>query len=70
MTTNEQDITVLEAAIEQLLQIDRVFAELDVGVCALHLDACIAALESRLRRARSGEAPLQRVSRETSSPTS
>ncbi|MFC3713967.1 hypothetical protein ACFOMD_15445 [Sphingoaurantiacus capsulatus] len=68
MTTSEQDIVALEAVVEQLRGIDALFVDLDVGVCSLHLDACIAALESRLRRARSGEAPIRRVVRETSGP--
>ncbi len=68
MTTSEQDIAALEAALGQLRQVDGIFTDLDVGICSLHLDACIAALESRLRKARSGEAPIRRVVRETSGP--
>jgi hypothetical protein len=57
---------VLEAAAEQLRAIDALFDDLDVGVCALHLEACLAALESRLRKAKSGEQPIRRRLRATS----
>ena len=60
-----QDIIVLEAAAEQLRAIDTLFDDLDVGICALHLEACLAALESRLRKARSGELPIRRIVRNT-----
>lgn len=67
--TESQDITVLEAAAAQLRAIDAIFDDLDVGVCALHLEACLAALESRLRKAKSGELPMRRLVRApTSSP--
>lgn len=67
--TDSQDITVLEAAAAQLRAIDAIFDDLDVGVCALHLEACLAALESRLRKAKSGELPMRRLVRAaTASP--
>jgi hypothetical protein len=66
--SNDEAIAALEAAVEQLREVDGIFAAFDVGVCTLHLDACIAALESRLRRARSGEAPLKRMVRDGVSP--
>ncbi len=66
--TDSRDIVVLEAAAGQLRAIDAMFYDLDVGVCALHLEACLAALESRLRKARSGELPIRRFIRETGRP--
>lgn len=66
--TEKQDIIVLEAAAEQLRAINTLFDDLDVGICALHLEACLAALESRLRKAKSGELPMRRLVRETRSP--
>jgi len=65
--TDSQDIIVLDAAAEQLRAIDALFDDLDVGVCALHLEACLAALESRLRKAKSGELPMRRLVREAGS---
>lgn len=64
--TDRRDIIVLEAAVEQLRAIDALFDDLDVGVCALHLEACLAALESRLRKANSGELPIRRLVRDAS----
>ena len=49
---NANDIKILETVVEQLRGIDAVLAEIDAGVCALHLDACIAAMESRIINAR------------------
>lgn len=66
--TDGRDITVLEGAEQQLRAINALFDDLDVGVCALHLEACLAALESRLRKARSGELPIRRLNREADSP--
>ena len=66
--SEDGDIITLEAAAEQLRAIDMLFDDLDVGICALHLEACLAALESRLRKARSGELPIQRRSRTASPP--
>lgn len=66
--TDDQDIITLEAAAEQLRAIDALFDDLDVGICALHLEACLASLESRLRKAKSGELPMRRLVRETGSP--
>lgn len=63
------DIFILDAALARLREIDALFADLDVGVCALHLDACIASLESRLLKAKSGEVPMRRIIREVGSPT-
>ncbi len=65
---DSRDIIVLEAAAEQLRAIDTLFDDFDVGICALHLEACLAALESRLRKARSGELPIRRLMRATGDP--
>ncbi len=66
--TKTADLIVLEGAADRLREIDALFNEFDVGICALHLEACIAALESRLIKARTGELPMRRLSREVSSP--
>lgn len=66
--TNTPDLIVLEGAVDRLREVDALFNELDVGICALHLEACIAALESRLIKARSGELPMRRLTREVGSP--
>lgn len=65
---DDQDMIALDGAIEQLREVDHLFADLDVGICALHLEACIAALESRMLKARSGEVPMRRINREARSP--
>lgn len=55
---DDNNALLLDAALERLREIERVFDELNVGVAVLHLEATIAALESRIRKARSGEQPL------------
>lgn len=67
--SESSDLIVLDAAMDRLREIDAVFSELDVGVAALHLEASIAALESRLLKARSGQLPMRRIVREIDSPT-
>lgn len=62
---DDRDIILLEAVMKQLRAIDALFDDLNVGICALHLEACLAALESRLRKARSGELPIRRLMRES-----
>ena len=49
------EITVLSEALERLREIDRMLDGSDAGVCLIHLAACIAALESRLLKARVGQ---------------
>lgn len=49
------EITVLAQALERLREVDHMLDETDAGVCLIHLAACIAALESRILKARSGE---------------
>ena len=49
------EITVLAQALERLREVDRMLDGSDAGVCLIHLAACIAALESRLLKARSTE---------------
>lgn len=46
------DIPLLAEALERLREIDRMLDGSDAGVCLIHLAACIAALESRLLKAR------------------
>ena len=65
---DRDDMIVLEGVVERLREVDALFNDLDVGICALHLEACIAALESRLIKARSGELPMRRLAREVGSP--
>lgn len=54
---------LLDAALERLRELDELFGDLNVGVAAIHLDACIAALESRIAKARSGQMPVEIRSR-------
>lgn len=49
------EITVLVQALERLREVDKMLDETSAGVCLIHLAACIAALESRLLKVRSGE---------------
>jgi len=56
----DDDLASLETAVTLLNEVTEIFDRLDVGACALHLEACVAALESRLREARSGGRPLRR----------
>ena len=44
------DLATLEAALLRLREVDALLDNTDAGVCLIHLDACIAALESRIRR--------------------
>ena len=63
-------LLLLETAIAHLREIDSSLDGIDAGVCALHLEACIASLESRIRDAKSGARPLSRRQREIDSPVS
>jgi hypothetical protein len=49
------EITVLAQALERLREVDKMLDATNAGVCLIHLAACIAALESRLLKARSAE---------------
>lgn len=42
------DTTVLAQALERLREVDTILGNTDAGVCLIHLDACIASLESRI----------------------
>lgn len=42
------DTTVLAKALERLREVDTMLGNTDAGVCLIHLDACIASLESRI----------------------
>lgn len=44
------DLDTFKAALARLREVDTLLDNSDAGVCLLHLDACIAALESRIRR--------------------
>lgn len=44
------NIPVFNEALSLLRQANRLLDNTDAGVCLIHLDACVAALESRLRR--------------------
>ncbi len=43
------DLPVLETALTRLREVDRLLADTDAGICLIHLEACISALESRVR---------------------
>ena len=49
------DIPLLVEALERLREVDRMLDGSNAGVCLIHLAACIAALESRLLKARIGQ---------------
>lgn len=44
------DTTVLAQALERLREVDALLDNSDAGVCLIHLDACIASLESRIAK--------------------
>lgn len=44
------DAAVLEDALNRLHEVDALLADVDAGICLLHLAACIASLESRLQQ--------------------
>ncbi|MFC3711299.1 hypothetical protein ACFOMD_01870 [Sphingoaurantiacus capsulatus] len=48
---SDVDLTLLDQALDRLREANALLEQTDAGVATLHLDACIAALESRLRRA-------------------
>jgi len=54
---SSNDIRLLELVAERLREIDLVFTEVDAGVCAIHLDACIAAMESRIAKGKAALRP-------------
>lgn len=47
---DKTDLATFELAIARLREVDALLDDTDAGVCLLHLEACIAALESRIRR--------------------
>jgi hypothetical protein len=51
------DIRVMELALDELRETNDALGEIDAGICLLHLDACIASMESRLIKARTGLPP-------------
>jgi hypothetical protein len=46
----DTDLATFEAALVRLREVDSLLEGANAGVCLLHLDACIGALESRIRR--------------------
>lgn len=44
------DLAAFQAALAQLRDVNARLDKTDAGVCLIHLDAAIAALESRIRR--------------------
>ncbi len=44
------DLATFEVALMRLRAVDALLDDSDAGVCLLHLEACIAALESQIRR--------------------
>lgn len=48
--TQNTDLATFEAALARLREVNSLLDGANAGVCLLHLDACIAALESRIRR--------------------
>ena len=51
------DVSVMVLALERLREVNDVLDEMDAGVCVLHLDACIASMESRVLKATGGSIP-------------
>ena len=60
---DDKNLLLLEAALDRLREVETVFDAFDTGVAVIHVEACIAALESRINKARSGERPLQLMPR-------
>ena len=54
------DLALLAQSLERLREANMLLEQTDAGVATLHLDACIAALESRMRKAE-GSHPLQAI---------
>lgn len=52
-------VALAEAALSKLREADTLLENLNVGPCSIHLDACIATLESRIAKARNGEVTLR-----------
>jgi hypothetical protein len=44
------DTAVMAEALARLRDVNGLLDDIDAGICLIHLDACIAALESRLRK--------------------
>lgn len=45
-----RDLATFQTALNALRDVERLLADTDAGICLIHLDACIASLESRIRR--------------------
>lgn len=51
------DTIVLAQGLERLREVNDLLDDSDAGVCLIHLEACIAALESRLAALNAAPAP-------------
>lgn len=47
---HKNDLATFEVALARLREVDTLLDDTAAGVCLIHLEACIAALESRIRR--------------------
>ena len=45
-------LSTYEIALTRLREVNELLDDTDAGVCLIHLEACIAALESRVRKER------------------
>lgn len=51
------NVSLFEDALTKLREVDAMLADADAGICLLHLEACIASLESKLRKESVGSQP-------------
>lgn len=53
----QNDVSVMILALERLREVNDVLDEIEAGVCVIHLDACIASMESRVLKVSGGIMP-------------
>ena len=53
----KNDVSVMMLALERLREVNDALDEIDAGVCVIHLDACIASMESRVMKVSGGTMP-------------
>lgn len=53
----KNDVSVMMLALERLREVNDVLDEIEAGVCVIHLDACIASMESRVMKMSGGIMP-------------
>lgn len=54
---DKNDVSVMMLALERLREVNDVLDEIEAGVCVIHLDACIASMESRVLKVTGGSLP-------------